>query len=87
MCSDYYPSSLLHAAFRLESEGLLDLPRAVNMLTLNPARAVGLDKDFGSVEPGKKADLLIVRKIRDCPMICKCFIDGANVLQLEYRFG
>jgi alpha-D-ribose 1-methylphosphonate 5-triphosphate diphosphatase len=87
LCSDYYPSSLLHAAFRLDSEGLLDLPRAVNMLTLNPARAVGLDRDFGSIEPGKKADLLIVKKINDRPMIDKCFIDGVNVLQLEYRFG
>ncbi|MDR2246570.1 MAG: alpha-D-ribose 1-methylphosphonate 5-triphosphate diphosphatase, partial [Treponema sp.] len=39
LCSDYYPASLLHSAFRLEEEGVLSLPAAVRMLTLNPARA------------------------------------------------
>jgi alpha-D-ribose 1-methylphosphonate 5-triphosphate diphosphatase len=87
LCSDYYPPSLLHAAFRLESDGILSLPQAVRMLTLNPARAMGMDDDFGSVETGKKADLLIVRKIRGCPLVYKCFVDGRHVVQFEYRTG
>jgi alpha-D-ribose 1-methylphosphonate 5-triphosphate diphosphatase len=87
LCSDYYPSSLLHAVFRLEKEGVLTLPQAVRMLTLNPAKAMGIDGSFGSVEPGKKADLLVVRKIQGCPMVYKCFIDGRTVIQLEYRVG
>jgi alpha-D-ribose 1-methylphosphonate 5-triphosphate diphosphatase len=87
LCSDYYPSSLLHAAFKLEKEGILSLPQAVRMLTLNPAKAMGLDGDFGSVTPGKKADLLVVRKIQGCPMVYKCFIDGRTAIQLEYRVG
>jgi alpha-D-ribose 1-methylphosphonate 5-triphosphate diphosphatase len=87
LCSDYYPSSLLHAAFRLEKDGVLTLPQAVRMLTLNPAKAMGVSEDFGSVEPGKKADLLVVRKIQGCPMVYKCFIDGRTVIQLEYRVG
>jgi alpha-D-ribose 1-methylphosphonate 5-triphosphate diphosphatase len=87
LCSDYYPSSLLHAAFKLEKEAVLTLPQAVRMLTLNPAVAMGIERDFGSVEPGKKADLLVVRKIQGCPMVYKCFIDGRTAIQLEYRVG
>jgi alpha-D-ribose 1-methylphosphonate 5-triphosphate diphosphatase len=85
LCSDYYPAALLHAVFRLEAEELLSLPEAVRMLTLNPARAVGIAADYGSVEPGKKADLLLVRKIRGRPLISACFVDGQRVLQFRYR--
>jgi alpha-D-ribose 1-methylphosphonate 5-triphosphate diphosphatase len=87
LCSDYYPASLLHSAFRLEEEGILSLPAAVRMLTLNPAKAMGIDRDYGSVESGKKADLLVVLKIHNRPMIYKCFIDGRTTLQFEYRIG
>jgi alpha-D-ribose 1-methylphosphonate 5-triphosphate diphosphatase len=87
LCSDYYPASLLHSAFRLEEEGILSLPAAVRMLTLNPAKAMGIDGDYGSVETGKKADLLVVLKIHQRPMIYKCFIDGQTTLQFEYRIG
>jgi alpha-D-ribose 1-methylphosphonate 5-triphosphate diphosphatase len=87
LCSDYYPASLLHSVFKLEEEGVLSLPAAVRMLTLNPARALGIDKDYGSVEPGKKADFLVIRKIHQRPMVYKCFIDGRTTLQFEYRIG
>ena len=87
LCSDYYPASLLHSVFRLEEEGVVSLPAAVRMLTLNPARAMGIDADYGTVETGKKADLVVVRKIHGKPMVYKCFIDGRTVLQLEYRVG
>ena len=87
LCSDYYPASLLHAAFKLEQEKVLSLPAAVRMLTLNPAKAMGIDGDYGAVEAGKKADLVVVRKIHGKPMVYKCFIDGRTVLQFEYRVG
>jgi alpha-D-ribose 1-methylphosphonate 5-triphosphate diphosphatase len=87
LCSDYYPASLLHSAFKLEEDGVLSLPTAVRMLTLNPARAMGIAADYGSVETGKKADLLVVRKINLHPVVYKCFIDGRTTLQFEYRIG
>ena len=87
LCSDYYPASLLHSVFRLEEDGILSLPAAVRMLTLNPARAMGIDADYGSVEIGKKANLVVIRKIHEKPMVYKCFIDGRTVMQLEYRIG
>jgi alpha-D-ribose 1-methylphosphonate 5-triphosphate diphosphatase len=85
LCSDYYPAALLHAAFKLEAEGLLSLPEAVRMLTLNPARALGIDGDYGSVEAGKKADILLIRKVRGRPLISACLIDGRRVLSFRYR--
>jgi alpha-D-ribose 1-methylphosphonate 5-triphosphate diphosphatase len=85
LCSDYYPASLLHAAFTLEAKGILSLPEAVAMLTLKPAAAMGIAADYGSVEAGKKADLLIVQKLQGCPLVYQCFIDGQSAVQYEYR--
>ncbi|MFP3090987.1 alpha-D-ribose 1-methylphosphonate 5-triphosphate diphosphatase [Treponema sp. TIM-1] len=87
LCSDYYPASLLHSAFMLEEKGIIPLTEAVRMLTLNPARALGLAADYGSLEVGKKADLLIVRKLQGRPLIYRCFIDGQSTLRYDYRQG
>ena len=37
----------------------VSLPDAVRMATLNPARAIGLDRTKGSIEIGKDADLVL----------------------------
>jgi alpha-D-ribose 1-methylphosphonate 5-triphosphate diphosphatase len=87
LCSDYYPASLLHSVFRLEEDGILSLPAAVRMLTCNPAKAMGIDAEYGAMEVGKKADIVVIRKIHGRPMVYKCFIDGRTVLQFEYRVG
>ncbi len=36
------------------------LPEAVRMATLTPARILGIDKDVGSLEAGKRADLVVL---------------------------
>lgn len=58
--SDYVPSSLLMAAFMLAHQPGWSLPKAVNTVTLNPARAIGL-LDRGEVAVGARADMLRVR--------------------------
>jgi alpha-D-ribose 1-methylphosphonate 5-triphosphate diphosphatase len=60
ICADYHAPSLLPSAFLLVEEGLMDLPAAIRMLTVSPARAVGLT-DRGAIEPGQSADLLLAR--------------------------
>jgi len=78
LCSDYHPASLLHSVFVLESEGI-PLPQAVNMATLNPAKALGRAEKIGSLEPGKQADLIIVRKVRDIPLVRHTIVGGTLV--------
>jgi alpha-D-ribose 1-methylphosphonate 5-triphosphate diphosphatase len=43
------------------------------------------DKDRGSIEPGKKADLLIVGLADGCPVVTHAFVDGALASRVEYR--
>jgi N-acetylglucosamine-6-phosphate deacetylase len=37
----------------------IPLPEAIRMVTLTPARVIGLDHRKGSLEPGKDADLAV----------------------------
>jgi alpha-D-ribose 1-methylphosphonate 5-triphosphate diphosphatase len=81
LCSDYYPAAILHSVFKLHRDGVLPLHEAVNLATLNPAESVHLDKTLGSLEPGKAADLLIVRLQDGLPMVTHSMVDGVMVLQ------
>ncbi|MEQ4484522.1 alpha-D-ribose 1-methylphosphonate 5-triphosphate diphosphatase [Cohnella silvisoli] len=78
LCSDYHPASLLHAIFTLETEGI-SLPKAVAMASLNPARAIGRNEKFGSIELGKRADMIVVRKLRNNPVVQYTIVDGTLV--------
>ena len=44
---------------------------AVKAATKNPARSIGIDKEYGSLEAGKKADILIMNKQYDLLEIIK----------------
>jgi alpha-D-ribose 1-methylphosphonate 5-triphosphate diphosphatase len=61
------------------------LPPMVNRATLNPAKAMRTDKEYGSIEPGKKADLLIVDMLDGYPVITHTFVDGITASRIEYR--
>jgi 5-methylthioadenosine/S-adenosylhomocysteine deaminase len=45
----------------------LDPRRIVDMVTNVPARAFRLDRDIGTLEPGKLADILVIRQRREDP--------------------
>ena len=66
--SDYVPSSLLQAAFMLQGTAGWGLPKAINTITLNPARAIGL-VDRGELAPGLRADMIRVRMSGDMPIV------------------
>ena len=88
LCSDYYPAGLLHAVFALARETRRDIPELVRLVTLNPARAVMMDGELGSLQPGKKADLVVVRQLEDgFPVVTHAMVDGRCVLQMSYREG
>ncbi|MFZ5944828.1 MAG: phosphonate metabolism protein PhnM [Bacillota bacterium] len=85
LCSDYYPASLLHAVFTLHHKYGHDLAAMFQLITNNPARAVGISQDYGSITEGKKADLVIIKMdSEDFPVITSVLVDGALVSQLTY---
>jgi alpha-D-ribose 1-methylphosphonate 5-triphosphate diphosphatase len=79
LCSDYSPMSMVHAVFTLERTGILPLYKAVNMASLNPAKAVGISGYTGSIEPGKSADLVIIDPDAEIPKVMKTFVEGKEV--------
>jgi alpha-D-ribose 1-methylphosphonate 5-triphosphate diphosphatase len=53
---------------------------------LNPAKAVNLSDQLGSIEIGKKADLLLIDRLDNImPVITHAFVDGIPVYQANYR--
>lgn len=54
LCSDYYPAAMLHSIFIMHKQHGVPLPEIVNKLTLNPARAMCIDNDYGSLAVGKR---------------------------------
>jgi alpha-D-ribose 1-methylphosphonate 5-triphosphate diphosphatase len=62
LSSDYVPSSLMLAAFKLVDDAGYSIPQAVSTISLNPARALGL-QDRGEIAPGLRADLVQVRLV------------------------
>ena len=78
LCSDYVPMSIIHAVFTLERAGM-PLHEAVNMASLTPARAAGISGFTGSLEAGKKADLIIVDLREEGPKILKTFVEGREI--------
>lgn len=84
LCSDYYPSSLLHAAFKLYKEGM-PIYQAFNMVSLNPAKALGIDNRVGSIEEGKLADLILVSEEEMSPVLQTVIVNGQVVCQMNYH--
>ena len=85
LVSDYYPQALLQSVFYLYQEQGIPLWEAVRYVTINPAKAVGLDRMLGSVETGKKADLLVVDASGKRPVPEFVFVNGECVAECHYR--
>ena len=82
LCSDYSPMTILHAVFTLARLGILPLHKAVNMVSLNPARAVGISQQTGSIEEGKDADLIMVDCNNEVPKALKTIVSGEKVFSV-----
>jgi N-acetylglucosamine-6-phosphate deacetylase len=55
----------------------IPLPEAVRMATLTPARILGVDKEIGSLEIGKRADLLVLDRELHVKQV---YISGARIV-------
>lgn len=84
ICSDYYSPSLLPAIFMLPQISQISLPEAVSFATYYPAQAVCLDHAYGSIAPGKNADIIVVDARSTVPKVLIAFVDGEKKYQLYY---
>jgi alpha-D-ribose 1-methylphosphonate 5-triphosphate diphosphatase len=78
LSSDYVPGALLLAAFMLPEAAGISLPEAIGMVSATPARAAHL-KDRGEIAPGKRADLVRVRRHGDMPVVKGVWRQGQRV--------
>ncbi|MFW5688585.1 MAG: alpha-D-ribose 1-methylphosphonate 5-triphosphate diphosphatase [Spirochaetota bacterium] len=85
VCSDYHSPAMLDSAFRLVEHGAYELPEAVARMSANAARAVGLDEELGSIEAGKRADLVRVEVSDGVPHVRAVYVDGARVYERRSR--
>jgi alpha-D-ribose 1-methylphosphonate 5-triphosphate diphosphatase len=85
LCSDYYPPAILHSIFIMNTMYNIPLWEMVNKATLMPAKAMKIDEDYGSIEIGKKADLLIIDVLDGYPVITQILVDGKTTSSVEYR--
>ncbi|MGB9927230.1 MAG: alpha-D-ribose 1-methylphosphonate 5-triphosphate diphosphatase [Methanosarcina sp.] len=79
LCSDYYPTSLLYSAFLLQKLELLPFPEAVKMITLNAAKVMSMEESIGSIEVGKRANLIIVSEKDGMPVVSNTIVNGRLV--------
>ena len=79
LSSDYVPGSLLMAAFDLPRRvAHISLPRAVAMVSRNPARAAGL-ADRGEIACGRRADVVRVALHGPTPCVRQAWRAGRQV--------
>lgn len=79
VCSDYIPSTMLHAAFSLYNNGTADLLQIAALFSTNAAEALRLNNITGSIVEGLEADLILVDTSLAYPRIAKTFVSGREV--------
>lgn len=82
---DVHPDTLLsvghldHVVKRAIEEGL-DPIRAIQMVTINTAECFGMDRDLGSIAPGRYADILMLRDLADVA-VSRVIADGVLIAE------
>ena len=71
-------ASYFQLAIYMFSRVYVCICQAVRMASLNPARMLGDDAEYGSLEAGKRADLLL---IDDTAAVKSVFLAGEEVSQ------
>lgn len=84
ICSDYFSPALLLSVFMLPKVTDLSLPETVRFATYYPAQAVNIDRQYGSIAPGKNADIIVVDDRGVVPKVVLAFVDGKQKLNLFY---
>jgi alpha-D-ribose 1-methylphosphonate 5-triphosphate diphosphatase len=75
LCSDFHFPSMLASAVRMMEQGT-EPSAAINMMSLNAARYLRRDADLGSIEAGKKADLVAFSPRESFAVVSYVWVDG-----------
>ena len=75
LCSDFHFPSMLGSAVKMINAGMAPSD-AVNMLSLNAARHLRRDDQLGSIEEGKKADLVAFSPRDSFAVVTDVWVDG-----------
>jgi len=59
LCSDYHPTSMLQAVYRMKGDAKLDIAKGFSMISSTPAKYANLE-DRGELKAGKRADIIVI---------------------------
>ena len=86
LCSDYHFPTMLGSVVRMIENGISP-SRAVNMVSLNAAKLLNFDAETGSIEVGKKADIVVFDSRNSFASVSYVFVDGVCKYQADYVHG
>jgi len=86
LCSDYHFPTMLGSVVRMIDNGISP-SKAVNMVSLNPARLLNFDGETGSIETGKKADIVVFDSKKSFAAVSYAFVDGVCKYSADYTRG
>lgn len=78
LSSDYVPSSLLLAAWKLQREAGFSVSEAVSVVSQRPAQSCGL-ADRGAIACGLRADIVRVREVAGQPVVREVWRNGYRI--------
>lgn len=77
LCSDYHPTSMLQAVYRMKEDANLDIAKGFSMVTSTPAKYANLN-DRGEIAVGKKADIIVIDD-EHIPKVVLTLKDGESI--------
>ncbi|HWD86559.1 MAG TPA: alpha-D-ribose 1-methylphosphonate 5-triphosphate diphosphatase [Mucilaginibacter sp.] len=83
LCSDYHFPTMLGSVVRMIENGISP-SKAINLVSLNPARLLKFDHEIGSIEVGKKADIIVFDSKKSFAAVSYAFVDGINKFTANY---
>ena len=75
ICSDYHFPTMLTSVLKMIKTGISP-SKAVSYVSLNPAKFLQIDDQIGSIEIGKKADLVAFKANADFAKVSHLWVDG-----------
>ena len=75
LCSDFHFPSMLGSAVKMMQDGMQP-SAAINLMSLNAARHLRRDDELGSIEAGKRADLVAFSARDNFAVVTNVWVDG-----------